>query len=239
MKYVIAIIFIVLFCVNGLTQVEKGRNMLYGNFNYRHNNSNENVNTQTSSKITSNSAFYGGSAGIGHFLQEGTLIGVRFSYSHSNTINDNTASSGYYNKQISNQYVLSVFGRKYKFVYKDKLALFGQCNVGYTNQENKELQIYTTQLTRDITNSNTESQGGVFNFHPGLVFFVTHVLAIETSFGNVGYEVTRSKHYKDGNVIGTGQSSAFTSSINFNLSSLSFGLSFYFGGNKSAAQKKN
>ena len=70
---------------------------------------------------------------------------------------------------------------------------------------------------------------------PGIVYFITNKIGIETSIGLIGYSVQDYKNFIDDRQTGGGNTSAFN--VNFSMSTLYLGLNFYFGGNKDESKQ--
>jgi hypothetical protein len=93
-------------------------------------------------------------------------------------------------------------------------------------------------VTIKTDNKTTENSVRVY-LQPGVTYFLTKTIAIETFFGNVGYTSKSNKTYdKNGKVATENKEGQFNSHLNFDLSSIFLGINFYFGGGSNASDGK-
>ncbi|MBI1288067.1 MAG: outer membrane beta-barrel protein [Flavobacteriales bacterium] len=167
----------------------------------------------------------------GVFVSRSFAVGAMLNYSYnSSKYESNTfAPPTYKQKQLSNVYGIAAFGRYYKF-FGDKFALIVTGNVGYSyGQNSKSITGYNSVTTK--TNSRSHDISVVIT--PGVVYFISPKFGLETSFGQVSYDYIMTKDER--NSSNNGVNSNFR--LNFGLTSLRFGLNYYFGKGKAKEAK--
>ena len=228
-------------------QLNKGGMMIAGNFNYfkSHSASSDTNNFSTNNKGDNKS--FTSTIRFGYLATSKIMVGVYGSFnnnSQNNTIiyqNGNPLNTSV-NEQTQSQNIFSggVFARYYEFIGKSKFAIFGQLTAGYGlgKQELTQSWNYTGNTT--INKSYSDLSTLNIGFNPGLVFFVTKNIAIETSLGYLGFNVQKNKNnYNNGTQTNEVKNTSFNSNLNLSLSNLSWGINFYFGGGKNKAGSAN
>lgn len=153
---------------------------------------------------------------FGYALKNNLVAGVGLQYINqkieaSATGFDDTANY----KSTSNSVGLTPYLRGYKGVGK-QLALYLQGEVGYKrfwgiNEQNGESE-----------NNDSNGNNLFIGVRPGITYFLGKKLAMEVTYGSLGYSFTERKH-DDGNY---SKNNSFN--LNLNTSDLLFGLAYYF-----------
>jgi hypothetical protein len=103
------------------------------------------------------------------------------------------------------------------------LALYAQGKVGFSRNRFQSYDENTNVLIDENT-SNTFQMG----IRPGITYFMSKNLALETGLGFLGYSKTNSElEESDGGTFDWTRESSFFS-FDLNSSNLFFGLSFYY-----------
>jgi len=159
MRTKILLLSLILFCgaLAANAQINKGKYLLGGSFNYYH-STNESYNSLYTN------------IQIGKVIKDNTVVGISLSYSTNNL-------SSATNKL--RQYSAGVFYRKYKSLGKD-FYLFGELDASYQYSKNS---LTFFQNANQLYNAN--SSGGTINFIPGISYAVCKGLQIELSMPNL------------------------------------------------------
>jgi len=242
MKNTLLIIVALLVCFKSQAQLSKGRMMLSGSVNYSNNHSSRIDTGLNATQPIDNSNSFNGILRYGYFVTNKIMVGVYGGYSHSDYNFKSVYFDGnnYINQtsnNMSNNFSGGIFSRYYQMLGKSRFALFGQLSVGYSagKQEQKTTSQYPGG-SLNTTNSHGDMSSITAAFNPGIVFFITKNIAIETTFGSMGFSTQRTKNYNAGGGYNETKNSTFNSNLGFNLSSLSWGVNFYFGGKKDKAE---
>jgi hypothetical protein len=153
---------------------------------------------------------------FGYFVQNNLAIGANVTLTYNGTKNTDEKTNSTSNS-TSLGYGIGGFVRYYSDI-TDKFKFFLRGSVSILNSESK----YTAAFQKDqdyVTNTLTLS------IVPGFVYFVTPKFGLETTFGNLNFssslrkdkEVSYDNHYVTQNY-----------GLNLNLSTLNFGLCYYF-----------
>lgn len=153
---------------------------------------------------------------FGYALKNNLVIGLGLQYLNQKTksyrnYDENTYNSKYKNNSIG----LTPYIRSYKGIGK-QLALYLQGEIGYnrfwqTNDQNDSSEI------NDTTGNNL-----FIGIRPGITYFIGQKLAIEASYGSLGYSYVEMT-YDNSNY-----TKRNTFDLNLNTSNLLFGLAYYF-----------
>jgi hypothetical protein len=221
-------------------QIGKGRMMLGGSFNYNQNKNTQNDSLGSLAQQTKHSTFTG-SLRYGYFVSDHIMVGVIGTYSNYKDQTQHVYLPVFQvtDKSISNNFSGGLFGRYYKMIGKSKFAVYGELSAVYGGGtgSQKSTSVINTVTTETTHNKTTQSFFGV-NVNPGIVYFLTGHIAVESSFGRVGYNMQHNEVFNNASKkISETDVSGFTSGINFSLASVFLGVNFYFGGNKTAAVK--
>ncbi|WP_346316754.1 outer membrane beta-barrel protein [Chitinophaga sp. YIM B06452] len=183
-------------------QVKKGDFLVGGN-----------VGISTSSSKTdgvdgkTTSTSFGISPKAGYALSDkwmvGVFVGSSFNNTKNKTVEPNTESKG-------NVIIPGVFVRNYHML-GEKVALFGEANVGYG---------FGTQKNNDVKTASTKSIHA--NVVPGISYFVNKRFVLEGVFGGLSYNNIKAKNEVSG-VEATESTFDFTFTETFQV-----GVSFLF-----------
>lgn len=228
-------LFVACLGLPAIAQVEKGRTMIGGFINY----SGQKIeNKDTTGKVTQRQTNNNLGLGLrgGYFLANNFLMGLTFSIGSgtNKAENFNTAPMRSVNTTKNNNTSFGVFGRLYKMIGTSKFAVFGQLGLSYSmgNSSSETETVSFTNVTT-TTKSKGDSNGLNILLQPGITYFLTRTVAVETYFGNVGYSMSTNKNYdNNGKLVNESGNSGLTTALNFNLSNIWLGVNFYFGGSK-------
>ena len=207
-----------------VSQTEKGRMMIDGSFNVHDSKTTSFRSDSIQGYFHNISSQQTNSFGLkyGFFIKDNLMLGIGASYFHS--IQKSMTASTFYTvtqkDYTSNGMGLSLFARYYQFIYKNRLALFGDAAMfgNFTESYRENLDFI----------QSTTAYG--LKFSPGLVFFAKKWLAFHASFGAVSLEVIEEK---TNNLLSsqsqTNEKFLAGSNLGFSPSNILFGLSFYFG----------
>jgi hypothetical protein len=233
MKKIIIMYFLTALSLKDNAQIQKGNLILGGNINcYR--NSSRFIDTVKSP--TYNYKNKNGSLNVnlncGYFFTDNLAAGVFLGGNSYSYINESSNNSGAIN--IFTQYRTEIrnttcsagaFARFYGMEKENKLRIFAQLNgayqLGWSITKNKQSN---APDKREITDKGTGYQASI---NPGIVYFVTKKIGLETTFGSIYYSHHLNTHFSNGLKVNTITGDAF--STNFSLSSIRFGVYFYFG----------
>jgi outer membrane protein W len=204
-----------------------------------YNQSKSNVSDSAFSNNQNSSAKrFGIYAGInfGYFIKDNFAVGITGGYQRNNydysSSNSNTYNSSN-NKlhQINNIYNLGLFARYYKMINSSKFGIFIQANAQYTRGYGKSNQTYSNINVGNslpyTSNSEASNKTNSYDFGltPGIIYFITNKIGIETSFGTIGYLSENVKYYNKYNQIRKSNSEGFN--INLSSSSIKLGVNYY------------
>lgn len=191
-----------------------GRINLYGN-NDSHSDTVSNYNSRNfSTYIIPNIGFFiKDNFAVGANLQLGIINNSSYT-EYSNQIPSKTG-----NKYNSISYGIGGFARYYKKI-TDNFLLFVNGGVSYAYQTKKIVS--TNSIFPNNEPFEAIQQSVSVAVSPGLVYFITPKLGIESSFGNLNYTYSSSKNKKPIN------ENVNSSQYGINLNYLAFGLSYYF-----------
>ena len=189
--------------------IQKGTKFLSGGitFNYSDNSESETFPTFFGNDGNSNErklTMFNIAPGFGYTITNNLVLGLGTSYTYRESKTNNNDSEM---SSISNTYGIGIFARGYKGL-TDKLLLFLNGNISYSNTH--------------FNGSDFDSNSYSIIIRPGLAYFISQKLALETSVGQIGYIKSTSED-SDFFVSETDQFFA-----TLNLSNIQFGLSYYF-----------
>ncbi|AMM50965.1 hypothetical protein TH61_06920 [Rufibacter sp. DG15C] len=158
---------------------------------------------------------------VGFFVKPQWALGVGVSYGYKNEFSNQLY---YYNsnsptttEKITHSFSLAPFTRYY-LPMGTKVAFFGQATASYTTGSIK-------YRTTDASPAETDLNGLHVYVTPGLVFFPSSKVGIECTFGEIGYQNTKSESVHAPK--STYTTKGFTSKLG--LEGLSLGVSLYIG----------
>lgn len=141
-------------------------------------------------------------------------LGLGYGYGYFNSSSQIDGGEVFESENLRHSLVLFPYIRRYMGV-GEKLGLFLQGEIRYTGSWND-----TEQTNSSDTSYNENNL--FFGLRPGITYFISKKLALETSLGSFGY--SRSKGKGDDKYENTSNSFG----LSLNTSDLLFGLSYYF-----------
>lgn len=242
-KYIIILAAIhAAICVNA--QLQEGGNMINANFSFSKAGNNFADTAYFQNSKSNSSSNFSLALSYGHFVRTNKLLGVSFGYQNRNEVNKQYAAKGSANQTSSQAstkgetYNAGIFGRYYKWIYKDKLALFGHLAANYTFvYVNLSGNNSGASQPTSYYHTSEYSNGFGLGIKPGITYFVTKNFAIETMFGSMDYSWLRRKQSVPTG-LSTYTTTNFNSSLKLSLSSLVYGVSIYFGGPRQVTTPK-
>ena len=201
------LLLLAILSVNSIfSQNEKGTKLISVGFNYFSENSN-------SVEGFSKNKNFGLSPKIGYFVEKNLAVGLTYSFSsrdyESGFINGNNISSS----EKSNSF--GIFSNLYKEIAGD-LHFVADASILYLTKNEKNSNSINSY-------SELEMQGLSVGIRPGLIYFLTPNLSIQTLIGSLSYENLKNKN-KNSN--GTSKSERFQA--NFNTYNYYLILNFHF-----------
>lgn len=159
---------------------------------------------------------------IGKNLMLGANVGVGFGTGDSSSRTGGFPDNQFSAESESTSWNIAPYVRAFLPVGK-RTAFYVQGEVGYSTSKNSS----SSEQNGFINTNESRNTGYSAGLRPGLTYFMTNRLALETQLGFLGYS-TNTFESKDENdtVSGTSENSNF--GFNFNPSQIFFGLSYYF-----------
>ena len=155
---------------------------------------------------------------VGYAVGKNLITGIGLGYVNNNNEGKNSRDGVLSNSSevSSTTYEIFPYVRGYFGVGK-KLALYlqGEFKYSFTNNQSEDL------LANEVTTDNDYNRY-FFGIRPGLTWFVSNRMALETSLGSIGYSKVKAE-FDEGR---TGESKSFD--FNLDSSNLLFGFSYYF-----------
>ncbi len=147
-----------------------------------------------------------------YFISDNLSVGLGVGFGHA--FSELSAPN---DTRTSNSYSIAPFVKKYFAIGKKvSLSLKGEASYARINTRNNDFD-----TVNDIyTNSY------FIGIKPGITFFVSKNLALETTFGSLGYRNSKNTFSGPSTGVFTHQNESF--SFNLQSSDLFFGLSYYF-----------
>lgn len=200
--------------------IEKGIWNVGGNFSFGIAKNDTKDESQSSENENTFISFF---PNIGYAVGKNIITGLSFGYGYAKSealfATDGTTDN--FNSNDRRTLTIAPYVRGYLPMGK-KLAVYAQGELGFSNIKNKNYN-QNTNLPINESDSNNYFIG----IRPGITYFVSKKLALESGIGFLGYSKTDSEFNSDS---GTFNQTAESSSFNFSLNSsdLFFGLSYYF-----------
>jgi len=239
MKKLFFIFISIVFYYAANAQINKGRMMLGGSFSTQ-NSSTTSLDTSYNQDRhqTNTNSNISVSLRYGYFISNGWMVGLLGSY--NNRTNENKSSMLYTgstpNSSSSKSSIPSfsggLFARYYRMIGKSHFAWFAE--VAATAGGGKAISSYETNGIPSTNNLYANNKVFSFNanIRPGLTYFFTKVIAVEASFGNLGYYYSKNTNgIKNTVPYNVTTNSGLNSQLNFSLNSIALGINFYFGKN--------
>ena len=242
MKKILVIILAFAFYTNQ-AQLRKGRMVISLSANYNQNSSVSNDTIvdvgQTSKTIQDqNYSVKNLNTGLnfGYFISNNLVVGIVGSfqyngYSNAYIFTNNGSINKSNNKQTYISYSSGVYMRYYKIIGKSNFAFFSEINGSYIWGNSLEKSVYGNLPNPDQTSEKKgKTIGYLVGFKPGITYFINDKFGIEASFGNINYRIQNTKYTRNGIASGNDRTNGTNASLS--LSTLYFGVSYYFGEKK-------
>lgn len=248
MKKLFVIIAVLVLSQHAGAQISKGQMMLAGSFNYSGNKSSAKDTSRYSAPPTYKTRALSLYLNYGYFITDRIMVGLYGNYDAGSThtiqnYNDGTVYNFQKTDYTRDAFSAGIFSRYYKMLGK-RFALFGQLSAGggggseqtLTNRSENN-SYYFSVAKSDVTSFNVR-------LNPGVVFFLTKHIALETSFGSLNYYAQKSVNHNstsasnssnNNNNSSEQKTSGFNANTGFSLSNLYWGINIYFGGKKDPA----
>jgi hypothetical protein len=217
-------------CANA--QLQKGSSLIGGNINF---SSNRQESLPIFGASSHNEGFnFNGLARYGYFIYNNLAVGIQYNYYFS--VNKGTYKNSFGSNVQKNTVRANspgIFLRAYKPTKNGKFAFFGDLAAYYSwgHGDNTSQSI---DPPMPLTNkSHSETLGLGINLSPGVVYFVTNKIGIETKLGALSYVMDKSSNYQGGKKVDDEKES--TVSLNLSYASFFIGAHYYFGGRKAAS----
>ncbi len=151
---------------------------------------------------------------MGYAFSENWMVGLRTGYNRTKVENDLAQQPNFNQSESKTEvFTFAPYVRKYYGLGKN-LLFYAQGEAGYVGS-------WSENITNQTNRSTTESDQFYVAFRPGITFFVSQKLALESSFGILQYSSNKIE-----------SNGAETTSNGFDLgldsSNILFGLSYYF-----------
>jgi hypothetical protein len=203
--------------------------LIGGQFNLAHNTYS---NLDTLYKYNYNSTEYQIVPGFGYFIKDNFAVGAEINLDISNTTYKNSNS---YNTPVESTtksntigYGEGIFARYYKRI-AGNFFFFAEGKIGYTYRIQK--LDYSTSDSNYVYPANFPAHQEVqlnkisIDVKPGLVYFISPKLGIQTVFGDIDYSNSNSKNIS---LQQDNHNNSKSYGINLNMSTFYLGLSYYF-----------
>jgi hypothetical protein len=228
MKKIALVVFALFIMLGSYAQIGKGSFMLTGSVA---------CSSYNDSRCDSSSAYdikqtnFNVSPGIGFFAANNLAVGLGIEYfsSSGSSSYNNTFGNNYSNtKSTSTRRGLefspfaSYYLRLSDNAYISATATFGyQMLLSYSNKyETQSTSTYTMHEINDVDSYEINA-----SLLPGLVYFLNQKLALKASIGGLFYNYS---YFKNKNVSYDNYEKNSSTGLNFNMSSISFGIQYFF-----------
>jgi hypothetical protein len=224
----------VLLSATGFSQINKGRSMIGLGFSHNSNTQKSGDTTGLNRQTDINKSF-NSNIRFGHFVSDGVMIGVFGGYTNSTyatevqwTGGPATSSSS---KQLYDGLSAGVFTRYYKMIGTSRFAVFGEFSAQYWGgTERSTTTVKTASTITSYRGNRRKNQGFNAMIKPGLTYFATPKIAVEATFGNVGYGYNKRTTFTDKKEkLHETTNSGISTALNFSLQNVALGINFYFG----------
>ena len=202
------------------SQTEKGKKFIGGQISF---NGNDNSYLDTINKREDHQFEIQIMPNYGYFIKDNLAVGANLNFGTSNSSSSDgniNYPPGTTSKSHSIIYGIGGFARYYKKI-TDNFLFFLNGGISYSYETGRLEQTSYTHPAPPVLEIQTNNIS--FGAYPGLVYFITPKLGIETGLGNLNYNISSSKN----KTILNGNKTV-SDNYGINLNTLSFGLSYYF-----------
>jgi hypothetical protein len=233
MKSIIRVYFITLMILasNAYAQENRGSIMISGDGSYFQRNSDHS--TKVNNPSNSSYDVSGGNIhlNVGYFVSNRLALGLtgQIGAVKSTKISDEDPVNIYTEKNLNTLYSGGIFGRYNQPFGKSKLGVFLNWSHAYQRfLLNTHSERSSPNLPDVIYDNRIEEQGYISSFTPGLFYFISNCVSMELHLGDVTFEAYKTKEPTK-----TVEKKYRRLYSNFSITSISLGVTFYFGKGKS------
>jgi len=209
------------------SQTEKGKMFIGGQVSL---SGSSQSHIDTSYKSENNTVGFSIAPNYGYFIKDNFAIGATINFGVSNSTQNTSYTSPitYTNKSNTLSYGIGGFANYYVNITDNfKFYFNGGVNYLYSTQNTKHSNNdpYYFYSPRNPENQEIQTNAISFSIAPGLVYFVTPKLGIQTTFGNINYNYSSSKNKS---LLHDNHTNISSYGANLNPSTFSLGLNYYF-----------
>ncbi len=225
MKKLLLILVALLCTVSVYTQTEKGRMFVGGYLNLS-------TSSQASNDTLNNDKYssfgFQINPGFGYFIKNNIAIGGNLNFGIDNSSQDFEYSGLMPNTTTYKNNNLTIGADIYAQFYKKIVPNFFVFITGSVDYMHEAQKVESSNSNPNYTNpypiQHHQVNDITISIFPGLVYFITPKLGIQTSFGNLHYTYSMNKN----TTLTYDHSSSSTFGLSFRPSSFSFGMNYYF-----------
>jgi hypothetical protein len=201
----------------GQPLLEKGTILLGGNLNLSFDSEKSTYGSETTDGPKYNTIIFYPQAG--YFLADNIAAGIGIGYYSSGYKDEDEYGT---DKYTSSMFLAGLFGRYYVKPLTHA-AFFGELNIGFGTGKIKEEY---EDAGRGVAETDEYKQSMFdINITPGATIFITNKLALDFTYGSLGYE---TYSYKDEESEETSKETESNFTLSFNPGTFAFGIFFYF-----------
>jgi hypothetical protein len=214
---------------NCYSQTEKGKKIIGGQFNLSSYNYSD---LDTLFKFDRNYLEFQIVPSFGYFIKDNFAIGVNLNFGFSNSTEKNANSYNTLTETTAKANSISYGGGGFARYYKkiaDKFFFYANGEVAYTYKVQKS--DYSTSNPNYVypptSPAHQEVQYNTISveINPGLVYFATPKLGIQTSFGDIFYNNSTSKNIS---LLHDNHNNSHNYGISLNMRTFYLGINYYF-----------
>jgi outer membrane protein len=223
MNRIILLAALAILSISANAQFQKGLKNASTYFNGSYSTSDFTPITPTNTFNANKQSNFGIGLNGGYFISEKWNLGISASFSSYNydrEFNNSTGNTDFYKTTYRSIYT-GVFATRF-FRFTDKFSAFVSPEMGYKYNFN----IYSN-ISAGIKDESTDYANGFYvNIRPGLNYFVHKNVALQVTLGYLGYRF--EKGYREYNDQKTTEYTQNNFDYSINLSSINFGVSFFW-----------
>lgn len=165
-------------------------------------------------------------ARLGYFIVNKTAVGLVWQNSSAFGKIETDDVPGINKSTNKNQInYFGLFARHYKMINEYKIGFFGQLDLMYGIGKGRNENVFENGTQVSKSESTTDLSAFRVGLAPGVVYFVSNRLSLETYFGGLTFVSGTDKRFSNGSITSIDKSNSFN--LNFGAGSLYFGLNFY------------
>jgi hypothetical protein len=222
---------LLLLSIYAYPQQNKNKIMINGNFNYNQSNLNNDFTSNQGGNYFEYIRNGKVNLNVGYFISNNFALGVKGSFERlvdRNNSEDASKTNFHRVTETQDLYASGLFARYHYMFWDDKLGILFQVSGTYDwGKELRHIITYNNMGTTHSFDEHIRISGFSTGFQPGAIYFINQRFSVETSIGNLSYSLQESKNKESrSHFIGS------DFNANFSMSTLYFGLTYYFGGRK-------